>query len=122
MPGANDPMRESYPIDLDHLRNITFRDAGLERELLALFGSRAATALTEIEQAGSEEERSAAAHRLSGAAKAIGANDLADAAEAIEESGTLTADNVGALSSAMAAVIAFLEGKLSQGADVSDAG
>lgn len=105
------------PIDLDHLRRITFMDAALERELLSLFSARASVTLMEIEQAGSEGERSKAAHRLVGAARAIGANRLADAAQAIELGPKLSADNVEALSDAMDSVVTFLEKRLGSAAE-----
>lgn len=109
------------PIDLDHLRMITFRDEALERELLGLFSARASVALMEIEKADSDRARADAAHRLVGAAKAIGANELAEAALAIETEPKLSRDNVDALSTATASVIAFLETKLATG-QAKDAG
>lgn len=105
-------VQADQPIDLDHLRSITFRDEALERELLGLFSARASVALIEIEKAGSDKERADAAHRLVGAAKAIGANVLAEAAQAIETTPQLNRDNVDALTTATASVIAFLESKL----------
>lgn len=102
------------PIDLDHLRGITFSDMTLEQELLGLFSERASASLTAIEHAGSTKERSDAAHRLVGAARAIGANEVAEAAQVIEAEGILSEDSVGALSRSMAELIGFLENRLSR--------
>lgn len=115
--------QDTGPIDREHLHAITFGDQMLERELLSLFGARAAVTLAEIEQATTGEERSAAAHKLAGGARAIGANALAEIAEAIEASPGLTADNVAGLTTAMADVVAFLERRLvAKGSDISRAG
>jgi HPt (histidine-containing phosphotransfer) domain-containing protein len=110
------------PVDLAHLKAVTFDDPKLEREVLGLFSERAAAALIAIEQAGGNDERSAAAHQLVGAARAIGATELASVAQGIETAETLTADAVGELARAMAAVIAFLEARMSRPSRQSDAG
>lgn len=110
------------PIDLAHLRAITFDDRRLESEVLALFGERASASLIAIEQTDSDEERGHAAHRLVGAARAIGANELASAAAEIERTRTLTPEAVDALSEAMAAVIGFLETRLSDSVRQTEAG
>ena len=70
--------------------------------------------LVAIEQAQTRRERHDAAHRLVGGARAIGANDLAEAAKAIESAETLNPDDVAQLSRAMAEVIGFLEGRLNR--------
>lgn len=110
------------PIDIQHLRSVTFDDEVLEREILAMFGERASAALIAIEQSDDKDERTAAAHRLVGAARAIGAGDLAEAAHRIETAETLTDDAVAALSRATAAVISFLEYRMSAQADHPNAG
>ena len=113
---------QSPPIDVDHLRTITFDDQKLEWEVLALFGERASAALIAIEQSESAKDREEAAHRLVGAARAIGANDLANAAQEIEEAETMTAELVASLSRATAAVISFLEVRMSRRTPQSEAG
>lgn len=110
------------PVDLEHLKEITFDDPKLEREVLGLFGEHASAALIAIEQATGRRERADAAHRLVGAARAIGAVELAEAAHRIEQAETLTADAVGELARTMAAVIAFLEARMPPAARQSDAG
>lgn len=106
----SDPAPE--PVDVDHLQMVTSGDAKTEREVLTLFSQRAAAALVAIEQAETRRERHDAAHRLVGGARAIGANELAEAAKAIEMAEVLDADDIAALSQAMASVISFLEARL----------
>lgn len=123
MPASTMPSeRRQDPIDLEHLRAITFDDRRLESEVLALFGERASASLIAIEQTDSDDERGQAAHRLVGAARAIGANELASAAAEIERTGRLTPEAVDALSDAMAAVIGFLEARLSDRVRQTEAG
>ena len=114
--------RHDNPIDLEHLRSITFDDRKLESEVLALFGERASASLIAIEQTESDIERGEAAHRLVGAARAIGANALAAAAAEIERTGALTPEAEEVLSDAMAAVIAFLETRISDRHRQTEAG
>lgn len=110
------------PIDLEHLRTVTFHDTALEREVLGLFGERASASLVAIQKATSTQELGDAAHRLVGAARAIGARELAAVAEQIEVAEMLTIDAAGSLSGAMAAVVAFLESRLRGLPDPSGAG
>ncbi|WP_248306884.1 Hpt domain-containing protein [Bosea sp. AAP35] len=71
-------------IDLDHLARQTGGDQELERELLALFAQQCVRQLRSIHQAPDAGSRMDAAHTLKGAALAIGAWQVADAADAIE--------------------------------------
>jgi HPt (histidine-containing phosphotransfer) domain-containing protein len=71
-------------IDLDHLTRQTGGDHELERELLALFAQQCVRHLRTIHQAADARIRMDAAHTLQGAARAIGAWQVADAAAAIE--------------------------------------
>lgn len=71
------------PIDFTHLARQTLGDKGLEVEILQLFARQARQSMTEIMEGGVERRRQAA-HRLKGAALAIGAAGIADAAAAIE--------------------------------------
>jgi len=70
------------PIDIEHLKRMTLGDAGLEREVLAMFSAQAvrlaATLATLPADAG------ALAHTLKGSARAIGAFGVADAAARLE--------------------------------------
>ncbi|WEX75938.1 Hpt domain-containing protein [Sinorhizobium numidicum] len=71
------------PIDFVHLDNQTMGDKALESEVLQLFARQARQAMIDI--AGTDSDRrSQAAHRLNGAALAVGAVNVAKAAAAIE--------------------------------------
>jgi HPt (histidine-containing phosphotransfer) domain-containing protein len=70
------------PIDIEHLGRMTLGDAGLEREVLAMFSGQAvrlAGALATL-----PSDTGALAHTLKGSARAIGAFGVADAAEGLE--------------------------------------
>jgi HPt (histidine-containing phosphotransfer) domain-containing protein len=70
------------PIDLDHLARMTLGDAGLEREVLAMFSAQAASLIGAL--ATLPPEAGALAHTLKGSARAIGAFAVAAAAEDLE--------------------------------------
>jgi HPt (histidine-containing phosphotransfer) domain-containing protein len=70
------------PIDADHLQSMTLGDAGLEREVLAMFSAQAAALIGAL--AGLPVDTTALAHTLKGSARAIGAFEVADAASALE--------------------------------------
>ena len=70
------------PIDFDHLRRMTLGDAGLEREVLAMFAAQTVTLIGAI--AAMPPEAGALAHTLKGSARAIGAFAVADAAACLE--------------------------------------
>jgi HPt (histidine-containing phosphotransfer) domain-containing protein len=70
------------PIDLEHLRRMTLGDAGLEREVLAMFSAQTVGLIAAL--AALPPEAGALAHTLKGSARAIGAMDVADAADALE--------------------------------------
>ena len=72
------------PIDFDHLNRQTFGDEKLAREVLELFLVHAPALLAEIKSATNEASRRAAAHKLKGMARAIGAWAVANAAEDVE--------------------------------------
>jgi HPt (histidine-containing phosphotransfer) domain-containing protein len=71
------------PIDLEHLRRMTLGDAGLEREVLAMFAGQTARLIEAM--AALPKEAAEQAHTLKGSARAIGAFAVADAAEAFED-------------------------------------
>jgi HPt (histidine-containing phosphotransfer) domain-containing protein len=71
------------PIDLVHLARQSGGDAALEHELLALFADQCVRHLATIRSAQSRSGAEAA-HTLKGAARAIGAWGVADAAEKVE--------------------------------------
>jgi HPt (histidine-containing phosphotransfer) domain-containing protein len=72
------------PIDLAHLARQTGGDHALERELLVLFSQQCVRHLRTIHAGEDARARMDAAHTLKGAAQAIGAWQVAAAADAIE--------------------------------------
>ena len=83
-------MKKMGAIDLSFLDRVTFRDRSLAREVLVLFGQQAEGLLMQIADAGDERVRREAAHRLKGAARAVGAFEVARAAEDIETAQDVT--------------------------------
>jgi len=69
-------------IDRDHLARMTLDEPDLAREVLGLFDAQALRALAELRQPGAD--RTAIAHRVKGAARGVGAFQVAEAAEALE--------------------------------------
>ena len=71
------------PIDLDHLASQTMGDPALEKEILRLFARQARESVAEL--AGADRKTAMEiAHRLKGAAKAVGAFSISQVAEEIE--------------------------------------
>jgi HPt (histidine-containing phosphotransfer) domain-containing protein len=70
------------PIDIDHLRRMTLGDAHLEREVLAMFSAQSASLIGTL--ASLPKDAGALAHTLKGAALAIGAFRVAEAAGSLE--------------------------------------
>ena len=70
------------PIDIEHLKRMTLGDAGLEREVLAMFTAQAAGLIGALEA--SPADAGALAHTLKGSARAIGAFGVAEAAGDLE--------------------------------------
>jgi HPt (histidine-containing phosphotransfer) domain-containing protein len=70
------------PIDIEHLRRMTLGDADLEREVLAMFSAQSASLIGTL--ASLPKDTGALAHTLKGAARAIGAFRVADAAGCLE--------------------------------------
>lgn len=75
---------EAAPIDLAHLARQTFGSVDLEREVLRLFVGQSDGLVDRIAAAAAVDERAAAAHRLKGSARAIGAERIGRLAEALE--------------------------------------
>jgi HPt (histidine-containing phosphotransfer) domain-containing protein len=84
-PSAQAP--EGAAIDRGHLARMTFGDRSLERELLALF-DRQAEILIERMRTGEAAAIATLAHTLKGSASGIGANAVANAAQAAELAAT----------------------------------
>jgi HPt (histidine-containing phosphotransfer) domain-containing protein len=70
------------PIDTEHLGRMTLGDAGLEREVLAMFSAQAVRLSGAL--AALPPDATALVHTLKGSARAIGAFAVADAAEGLE--------------------------------------
>jgi HPt (histidine-containing phosphotransfer) domain-containing protein len=70
------------PIDIAHLQRMTLGDAGLEREVLAMFSAQAVHLAGAL--AGLPADAAALAHTLKGSARAIGAFGVAEAAARLE--------------------------------------
>jgi HPt (histidine-containing phosphotransfer) domain-containing protein len=70
------------PIDIEHLQRMTLGDAGLEREVLAMFASQAISLMREL--AAPSSDRRPLVHTLKGSARAIGAFRVAEAAQFLE--------------------------------------
>jgi HPt (histidine-containing phosphotransfer) domain-containing protein len=89
-------------IDTAHLSSQTGGDHELERELLTLFVQQCAAHLRTIHGSTDRQVRLDAAHTLKGAASAIGAWQVAEAADRIEQS--LAGPNANLAESAMDAL------------------
>jgi HPt (histidine-containing phosphotransfer) domain-containing protein len=75
------------PIDSGHLDRMTLGDAGLTREVLAMFSAQAVGLIGRLQSGRSESwpaDAPALAHTLKGSARAVGAFRVADAAEGLE--------------------------------------
>jgi HPt (histidine-containing phosphotransfer) domain-containing protein len=70
------------PIDIVHLQRMTLGDAGLEREVLAMFSAQAVHLADAL--AGLPTDAAALVHTLKGSARAIGAFGVAEAAARLE--------------------------------------
>ena len=74
----------SRPIDLVHLASQTMGDKGLEMEVLQMFARQARRCIQELSTGDADTIR-ASAHRLKGAAMAVGAFRVTTAAEELED-------------------------------------
>lgn len=101
------------PIDFAHLQRMTFGDAGLEQEVLAMFAAQAAKLVGTL--AAMPADASTLAHTLKGSARAIGAFGVADAAarlEAVLAGGTDPANQIAELAEAVALARTAIEAVL----------
>jgi HPt (histidine-containing phosphotransfer) domain-containing protein len=103
------------PIDRKHLARYTMGDAGLEREILALFVGQAPMTIDRLRLADSDKAWREAAHTLKGSARAVGAWRLATAAEVAEQllgrqSGTAGRAAISDVEKAFDEVAAFIAG------------
>jgi HPt (histidine-containing phosphotransfer) domain-containing protein len=70
------------PIDIAHLQRMTLGDAGLEREVLAMFSAQSVRLAAGLVDPSADA--GALAHMLKGSARAVGAFRVAEAAEELE--------------------------------------
>jgi HPt (histidine-containing phosphotransfer) domain-containing protein len=78
---------ENKPVDLVHLSKMTMADRSLEKEVLALFRNQSVLCLNRLETAECDESFTEAAHAVKGSARGIGAWQVAEYADVIEQSG-----------------------------------
>lgn len=93
------------PIDLVHLARQTSGDKVLELEVLQTFARQARSYLTDL-SSGNAEIITKTAHKLKGAALAVGAFDISSAAERVE--GKAEAADIIQLGNAIAAAENFI--------------
>jgi len=104
---------EDGPIDFEHLKRMTLGDVRLEQEVLAMFSAQAAELVNTL--AAMPSDAGALAHTLKGAARAIGAFAVADAAarlEAVMGSGSDPSDSLAELGDAVSLARAAIEALL----------
>jgi len=92
-------------IDRVHLKQMTFGDRALERELLQLFDRQAELLLGRM-RASEPAVLATLAHTLKGSAAGVGAGAVAHAAAAVEQAATRSASECSAALDGLAAAIA----------------
>lgn len=80
------------PIDLEHLSQYTANDPGITRDVLNLFRGQAGEWVAALEHAESLDAWRAAAHKMKGGARGVGAGELAQLAEEAESLADLSMD------------------------------
>lgn len=87
-PGTETEAFTNRPVDLVHLARHTLGNRELEREVLQIFVRQSALYLERIRGAKSAAERLMAAHTIKGSARGIGAWEVAELAEVLENPGS----------------------------------
>ncbi len=95
----------SKPVDLVHLSTQTMGDHDLERSVLDIFVKQSTIYLQQLQDAREEEARKQYAHQLKGAARGIGAWELARIAEEAEKPGFA---DIGAIETEITAVCDYI--------------
>ncbi len=107
---------ETIVLDEDHLNGYTGGDTYLARDVLVIFADNAPIYLEELKSCDSDSWR-AAAHKLKGAARGIGAWRLARAAERAEFLGHPPSDSpkrdraIDSLKSRLDELLAYIKGR-----------
>lgn len=73
------------PVDIEHLRRYTFGDQALEKEILSLFLGQLPETIAALRKAASPRDWKVAAHTLKGSCRAVGAFQLGDIAQDVEQ-------------------------------------
>lgn len=93
-PEFTSPEMEAFkkrPVDLVHLARHTLGNRDLEREVLQIFVRQSAIYLDRIQGAKSGSEQQMAAHTIKGSARGIGAWEVAECADALENAASTPA-------------------------------
>ncbi len=98
-------------IDRAHLKQMTFGDRSLERELLQLFDRQAELLLARM-RATDSEAVATLAHTLKGSATGVGASEVARAASAAEQAAGRSPAECAAAIDALAAAIDTARGEI----------
>jgi HPt (histidine-containing phosphotransfer) domain-containing protein len=110
------PPKVSSPIDLQHLRNQTLGDAGLELEVLRLFDEMSRTYYERLETSTTVPELLRNLHTLKGAAAGVGAFGLAELARVAEtelrEGAPVNPERIDDLNIAVQEVSAFISRRI----------
>lgn len=105
---AREACGQAKPLDLVHLSNQTMGDVALEAEVLSIFRVQARTCFENLQEPANPELLRRTAHTLKGAARGIGAFELARIAAIAEEQGKVPE----AMGAEIDAVIAYIDAVL----------
>jgi HPt (histidine-containing phosphotransfer) domain-containing protein len=100
---------QARPVDFDHLATQTMGDKALEAEVLQMFAKQARMLVQELAAGDAAAGTTATAHRLQGAAKAVGAFKVAATAERLENNPADAAE-LAAVHAAVVEVETFITG------------
>lgn len=73
------------PVDLVYLSSLTMGDASLETEILGMFAAQLPIYLASLSNSENTNDRKVALHTLKGAARSVGALQLSELAQQMEE-------------------------------------
>lgn len=101
-------------LDLEHLSRQTLGNRQLEREVLELFVTHSGEQLERLRSSSSDTERRERAHAIVGAARAIGAFEVARIAAGIERSRGAVDAQLAELAAAVGKTCDFIAGRLAK--------
>jgi HPt (histidine-containing phosphotransfer) domain-containing protein len=101
-------------LDLEHLSRQTLGNRQLEREVLELFVTHSGGQLERLTASASESERRESAHAIVGAARAIGAFEVARIAAEIERNRGAVDAELAELAAAVRKTCDFIAGRLAK--------